>query len=114
MMTPTKERRMNEEVLTFLSNEGDGYKEYVEARVGSYVLAGPREPSTGQFTLHTARCMHIRDNKTARLIAPGEVRIVAPTVRSLVTWVRHNQKRRQGVEGCKSCKTTEIVKGYVQ
>lgn len=105
---------MNDEVLTFSPDESDGYKEYIDTRAGSYVLAGPAEPSAGPLTLHSARCMHIKDNKTARLIARGEVRVVASTARRLLTWMHSNDRARQGTEGCNSCKTTEILERHVR
>jgi hypothetical protein len=105
---------MSEEVLAFSSDDGVGFKEYIDSRAGSYVLAGPGEPSGGQLTLHTARCMHIKENKTARLIAPGEVRIVAPTARRLMKWIQGNDRAGQPIEGCNSCKTTDLVDRYAR
>lgn len=100
-------------VLIFSSGQSAEYKQFIDLRAGSYVFAGPEEPNGGPFKLHTARCMHVNANKTARLIAPGELRIVARTARDLYGWLGTTLDRSmQRTAGCQSCKTGELVERH--
>lgn len=103
------------EVTIFSAAQMDEYKQYIHLRAGSYVFAGPEDPGAGPLMLHTARCMHVKDNKTARLIAPGEVRVVARTARDLYAWLSGSAtKSGQSTGPCQSCKTAELVERYAK
>lgn len=100
-------------VLVFSSDESAEYKQFIDLRAASYVFAGPVEAGSGPLKLHTARCMHVNDNKSARLIGLGELRIVAPSVRDLYTWLSATSDRSaQQTAACQSCKTGELVERY--
>lgn len=100
-------------VLVFSSDESAEYKQFIHLKASSYVFAGPVEASDGPLKLHTARCMHVKENKSARLIGLGELRIVAPTVRDLYAWLSVTSDRSaQQTASCQSCKTKELVERY--
>ena len=104
---------MTANIIVFTAEEGDQYKRHIDLRAGSYVFAGPEDPAAGPLKLHTARCMHVRDNKTAALIGPGEMRVVGPTARDLYSWLTADEARSgQATQACQSCKTAELVRRY--
>jgi hypothetical protein len=97
-------------VVVFESSQSLEYKQYIDSVPSHYVIAMSEDPGAGRAMLHSARCMHIRDNKTASLIGSDQVRVVGETPDQLLAWLDSSSRRPRGsLVGCGSCRTKEIV-----